>query len=469
MNNFKEDKLSSYRNIFYKVPINVVICINEINTQSKIFPQIKNIACYIKDCSDDWKSKQKNIINITNNCIDSCDNSSQYPYEYNGKCYENCEKGFLLDDNNNRMNKCKCQLDECLLCPNVSLSKGLCSKCNINYYPKENDPFNLGEYINCYTEPEGYYLDNGLYKKCYYTCKTCNISGNNKIHNCIECNDNFTFIIKYNNYINCYENCYYYHYFDDEDNYHCTIDLSCPNEYPKLNEYKKECIKESEKMSKEEELQYYDNLLEIFEKDFTENYDTSKLDNGQDEYISKGKMTITFTTIENQKKNINYNMTRIDLGECETLLRNEYNISSNKTLYMKKIDISQEGMKIPKVEYDIYSKLFGMNLIKLNLSLCKNSKISIFIPIVLTQHLDKLNSSSGYYKDICYTTTSEDGTDISLKDRQKEFIDNNKMVCQEDCDFSEYNYITSTAKCSCKVKETSSTFADMNINKAKLS
>ena len=32
-------------------------------------------------------------------------------------------------------------------------------------------------------------------------------------------------------------------------------------------------------------------------------------------------------------------MTSIDLGECETLLRNYYNISNNETLYMKKMDI----------------------------------------------------------------------------------------------------------------------------------
>ena len=32
-------------------------------------------------------------------------------------------------------------------------------------------------------------------------------------------------------------------------------------------------------------------------------------------------------------------MATIDLGECEILLRNYYNISNNETLYMKKIDI----------------------------------------------------------------------------------------------------------------------------------
>jgi hypothetical protein len=44
-------------------------------------------------------------------------------------------------------------------------------------------------------------------------------------------------------------------------------------------------------------------------------------------------------------------MTSIDLGECEILLRNYYNLTNNKTLYMKKIDRIQEGMKIPKIEY----------------------------------------------------------------------------------------------------------------------
>ena len=108
------------------------------------------------------------------------------------------------------------------------------------------------------------------------------------------------------------------------------------------------------------------------------------------------------------------------------------------------------------------------NLIKLNLTICEKTKISILIPIVLSDNLDKYNINSGYYNDICYTTTSEDGTDILLKDRQKEFIDKDKVICQEDCDFNEYDYDTFVAKCSCEVKESSKSFADMNINKAKL-
>ena len=51
------------------------------------------------------------------------------------------------------------------------------------------------------------------------------------------------------------------------------------------------------------------------------------------------------------------------------------------------------------------------------------------MPYELNGNVDELNSGSGYYNDICYTTTSEDGTDISLKDRKKDFIDKNKTVC----------------------------------------
>ena len=40
-------------------------------------------------------------------------------------------------------------------------------------------------------------------------------------------------------------------------------------------------------------------------------------------------MTVIFTTTANQKNNINNNMIAIDLGDCETLLKNDYNILFN--------------------------------------------------------------------------------------------------------------------------------------------
>ena len=201
-----------------------------------------------------------------------------------------------------------------------------------------------------------------------------------------------------------------------------------------MNEDKKECTKynienisedlitkeksEIEKMSKEEEIEYYNNIRDNFEKILTNNYDTSNIDKGKDDIIKIGKMEITFSSLQNQKNNINNNTTSIDLDNCENLLRNYYNISINATIYIIKIDIEQEGLQIPKVEYSIYSKLLGTNLIKLNLTSCAKSNILIYLPFKMNENKDKYNKSSGYYNDICYTTTSKDGTDIILKDRK---------------------------------------------------
>ena len=219
----------------------------------------------------------------------------------------------------------------------------------------------------------------------------------------------------------------------------------------------------------DDKVSHYDKLLKLIEKYFkSEEFDTSNLDKGNDEFIPFEDMLVILTTTLNQKNNINNNKTLINLEECEYLLRKFYNISDNETLYIKKIDVIQKGMKIPKIEYDIYSKLSGTNLEKLNISICENSKIFLSIPIKLKESLDILNSSSDYYNDICYITNENNDIDIILKDRQKEFIEGKKTVCQDDCDFYDYNYNTLRVNCSCKAKESSESFDDIKINITKL-
>ena len=88
------------------------------------------------------------------------------------------------------------------------------------------------------------------------------------------------------------------------------------------------------------------------------------------------------------------------------------------------------------------------------------------MPVNNVDNMDKLNSSSGYYTDFCYVASSDNGTDITLNDRKNEY--RSKAVCQDDCDFVSYNYTIKKAKCSCKAKESSSSFADMKIDENKL-
>ena len=143
----------------------------------------------------------------------------------------------------------------------------------------------------------------------------------------------------------------------------------------------------------------------------------------------------------------------MNLGECENILKNGYNISSNNSLYILQIISEEEGMKIPKVEYEVYYPIYNStNLTKLNLSLCAGTKIEITISVKINDSIDKYNPKSKYYNDICSKATSDSGTDISLKDRKNEFVNNNMSLCEENCDLIGYDHYKSKVKCSCDIK-----------------
>ena len=168
--------------------------------------------------------------------------------------------------------------------------------------------------------------------------------------------------------------------------------------------------------------------------------------------IEEGNIKFILTNTENQKLDENSNKTSINLGSCEDKLKSFYNISYNDSLYITKIDIKEEGINIPKIEYEVYYPLYDSELIKLNLTVCKDIRIDISIPVHIDKSLDKYNTSSDYYNNICTKTITDSGTDISLNDRKNEFIENNLTLCEEDCDLIDYNYTIEKAKCSCSVK-----------------
>ena len=88
MINFNENNLSShsynYLDLFYKVPNNIVVCININNIKNKIYPQISDKTCHIEDCTNNWKLIQNKLIDEIDYCINNC--SIINLYEYNGKC-----------------------------------------------------------------------------------------------------------------------------------------------------------------------------------------------------------------------------------------------------------------------------------------------------------------------------------------------------------------------------------------------
>ena len=192
----------------------------------------------------------------------------------------------------------------------------------------------------------------------------------------------------------------------------------------------------------------------------------SDIDSGKSEKIYEKNLLIIITSTKHQKNSEKENMITIDLGKCENILKDEYNISKNNSLYILQLIYEEIGMKIPKVEYEVYYPLHNNNtLIKLNLSLCERTKIEISIPIRINDILDKYNPKSAYYNDICYKATSNYGTDLNLKDRIYEFIENNMTLCEEKCDLIDYNYNKGKVKCSCEIKTKISPNYDAKFNK----
>ena len=229
LKNFIENNSQQITNIFKNVPENIVVCLNE--NSPKILKEIMNKNCFTFNCSDNYEINQKKIVNKSNICFDNSNNGILYNYEYQGKYYENCMNGNVM--NNKAINFCQCNNIKCLYCPNISLIEDLCIECNHGYYEIENDNNTFG-YKKCYKEPIGYYLDinDKIYKKCFISCDKCEIKGNNITHNCLECNNDYPIELRVNNYSNCYKSCSTYHYFDYSNNYYyCTINNTCPEEY----------------------------------------------------------------------------------------------------------------------------------------------------------------------------------------------------------------------------------------------
>jgi len=363
---------------------NLKICINNEFTRKGLQKYYSNKF----DCSDICFNKDRKIDFKENKCLKNCE-ESDYKYEYDNFCYPKCpDKTYQIDK---------------------------------EYKCVENTPI-------------GYYLDNDLiFKRCYDTCETCSVAGNDLNNNCIQCkNDyvhpngkkyNFLYELNINDYKNCYIKCPYYFYFDKiSRKYYCTENSTCYGTYNKLIYEKNECVNKCEEdkiykyeyrkrcyekcpegstkienntiindyfckpicteenpfefvftqecvkncplkdikentciqnfmnkkvddetdnnnKDKEEDTKAQDIMLENIETGFTsQDYNTSNLEKGEDDVYKDEKMTVTLTTTQNQKNNTNNNLTIIDLGECEELLRKEYNISDDKIIYMKKIE-----------------------------------------------------------------------------------------------------------------------------------
>ena len=97
------------------------------------------------------------------------------------------------------------------------------------------------------------------------------------------------------------------------------------------------------------------------------------------------------------------------------------------------------------------------------MSVCDKVTIDLYVPVLLTEEEEKFYQQiidQGYnpfdlgdkfYREICTPYNSENGTDVLLDDREEFFYYPiaEKMVCQNNCEYSSYSMDTKYMKCEC--------------------
>ena len=142
------------------------------------------------------------------------------------------------------------------------------------------------------------------------------------------------------------------------------------------------------------------------------------------------------------------NNNRFDLGECEQILKTQYNLDDNISLIINRTNNNGRLRRGP-MSIEVYEPI---NNTKLNLSLCNNARYRADISVNIDErNLFKYDKNSSYYYDIYFTYTSENGTDVILNDRRKEFIRNNMSLCERNCNYKGYDRDSKNAKCDCEI------------------
>ena len=179
-------------------------------------------------------------------------------------------------------------------------------------------------------------------------------------------------------------------------------------------------------------MEFYEEMTE----NFISNYDVTKgkeiIFHGDEDDIFQ----ITDTQKESEileKNNNTKKLAVIDLGQCVDILKNYYKINENVSLiiikYQRISNISSER----SLQYEVYEPY---NKTKLNLSICDNATIDVYIPVVLSEEIQELYNqlkdlgydlfdiNSPFYQDICTQFKSPDGTDVPLSGRINYYYNN---------------------------------------------
>ena len=452
---------------------NLIFCINEetIHPDIKLyleetFKSISNCSMTCNDISNIKKLKDKNI------CVKKCNYNSEaiYKYEINNTCYRDIPIGYFANEEL-LLEKC---FNICKFCIGFGNEvNNSCTECFPGFILIKNNCYNICDFYYYFHENEYFCTDNNScpkdYNKLIPDKKEC-------IDNCL--NDEM-YKYEYNN--QCYYMCPNDTMMSTENDFLCKkiYPIDKPSDTIVIEESDGNCsagnlfIGKCDMKIDDNDITLKDDILLIIKEDLKNgNLNTSLLnllEGDKEDLIYKYDNTIyQFTTNNNQNNNnyTNYNISIIKLNECEKELKDFYKIPPDEPLLMLKIDLYEPPDALtPIVEYEIYN---SKTREVLNLSVCNNTKIEILLPSknIDEEELFKYDPSSDYYRDICFSYTTEKGTDIPLSDRNKEYVNNS--LCDEYCDYKGYDNETKLVKCECEIKINLPLISEISIDKSLL-
>ena len=480
--NFSCPYNNNYRErIYYNYPQND--CIEKV---PEGYFEDNKILKTIDKCHDDCLSCDKKATDSSTNCK-ICNKTK--PYIYLGNCYEKCLRGkynathcFCFDE--------KCQLcpEEaalqglCSICSegyykkNVDVGKEYfdcydknlekhylqnnllypcyetCQTCNLSGVEVTHNcetcdannsfPFKKHGHYNCYPNCTYYFYfkDNNEQK---YTCTEDNKCPETydllvaDLGQCIQDCQHSEYY-KYQFLNKCYSYCPEDSELFEGDEYFCR--LSCPFERPFMLRSQQICVSNCTIIDRRDgecvtnyfgnrtngEIQ--DKILADIEDHLISNTFNFTIIN-EDNVVIKEKDTnyeLTTTT----RKSANSITSSIDLAQCEETLRDYYSISPEKILYILKFDVYLVGKEGPTVEYRVYYPLENPNNLEpLDLTICEGKAVIVSYAVNITGDPELYDKNSPYYNDLCVSYKSSDGIDMTLEDRQQQYVANNKSLC----------------------------------------
>jgi len=332
---------------------------------------------------------------------------------------------------------CYKSCDTCESVGNEDVHK--CINCKENYF-KIDETLNLN-ISNCYNEaPEHFYLDTDLniFKECDPNCKTCSgiASANNT--NCLECSDVKAYLFK-GNCIFCENN----YYFDEE---------------------LEECVECQCELKKFE----IDMTLEELDADFI----MELLKDYEDNYFLKNRNIIIY------HRNNNYTITlqRINLHDKNNFCISNYSLNISQVhldeCYNKILEKNNQIENAINLQVDFRDNSNGVNYLLyspdlkkiLDLKVCEDMDVIIdkYVHMndilidkyltLLSQGYNMFNINDKFYTDACTTYTTNFGTDIILSDRILDYYNVSLPNEYKNCDYSSFNLETKIIKCEAKVE-----------------